>query len=113
MRRHDGQGGRQKNKGVWHLKAMRRKSFKCTAVSDAAESLIRKAKEQSPFHLVKSKPLMTLAIILSKLSDKISRVRRVEEKMGGEQIHTPAIEKTFYQEMNGRQEAQKQKRIYG
>lgn len=55
---------------------------------------------------------MTLAIILSELIEKESSAWRVEERVANEQIHTPATDKALYQEVNGRQKAQKQKRIY-
>lgn len=88
----------RKNKRVLYLKAMRRKFQEVTGweCQMLLRTQLEKKKGQLPFYLVKSKSLMTLAIILRALIDKEYRVWRAEERMWDEQIHTPTTDKTLY-----------------
>lgn len=47
---------------------------------------------------------MTFTIILTELIDKKYKDWKAEGRMGDEKIHKPADKRTFYQEVNGRQE---------
>ena len=80
-RNHNDQGARKKNKRELYLRAMGRKFQEVTGrqCQMLLRTQLEKKKEQLPFYLVKSKSLMTLAIILGALIDKEYRVWRVEE----------------------------------